>query len=70
MNFVVFSFLMFCFLSSKDMDQVGAPANPGPAPAAATYYTYYTVFWDEQTRRLYMRHRVTGELVIPGGAQY
>ena len=47
------------------MDQEGAPANPGPAPAATTYYT---VFWDGQ--RVYMRHRVSGELVIPGGAQY
>ena len=46
------------------MDQA-VPANPGP-----TFYTYYTVFWDERTRRLYMRHRVSGELVIPQGAQY
>ena len=49
------------------MDQVEALANPGPAPVATTYYT---VFWDDRTRRVYMRHRVTGELVIPGGAQF
>ena len=49
------------------MDQAEAPVNPGPAPAATAYYT---VFWDEQARCVFMRHRLTGELVIPAAPSF